>query len=247
MAMTVREAFDGAIDAYVRSPWWQRAVAALYWACMLALCVACARLLERAHELALVGPAALAADALSAAVHVYFDHRPIRLDAPVAARWVSRQLDRGAYTYQTHHADPLRFVRGMTVTATYGQLEILAFFTIPLALATCLLPRSLRPLAVAMHATNAIASSTQVIHWYAHVPASHLPRAVKWAQDHGLVISRAAHARHHATHDRNFAGVTGWCNPLLNMALARLRAPPRVIKGHLARARGAERPEAPSA
>jgi hypothetical protein len=229
MAATVREAFDAAIDAHRRSAWRQLCVAALYWACTLALCFECARLLERAHELALVVPAAYAADVASAAVHVYFDHRPFRADAPVARSWVTRQLDRAAYGFQTHHADPLRFVHGMRVTAQYGQLEILAFWTIPLALATAtalataLVPR---PLGLAMHMTNAMGSSAQVLHAYAHVPASQVPRAVRWAQDHGLAIARAAHARHHATYDENFALVTGWCNPLVNAlwrAAGRLR------------------------
>jgi hypothetical protein len=216
MVLSVREAFDRGIEAHCRSPWRQRGVAALYWACMLGTSVACVSLLESAHELALVGPAAFAADVISAAVHVYFDRRRVCGDAPVAARWISRELDRGAYGFQTHHADPLRFVRGMRVTAQYGQLEILALGTIPLALATCLLPRSLRPLAIALHATNAMSTSTQVLHAYTHVPASQVPRWVRWAQDRGLAISRAAHARHHASGDRDFALVTGWCNPLVN-------------------------------
>jgi ubiquitin-conjugating enzyme E2 variant len=154
-------------------------------------------------------------------VHVYFDYRPVCADAPVAARWVSRQLDRAAYGFQVHHTDPLRIVRGMKLTAQYGQLETLALGTIPVALAACLLPRSLRLLALSVHAFNALASSAQVIHAYTHLPASQVPRAVRWAQDHGLVLSRAVHARHHhATTDRDFAVVTGWCNPLVDAVLA---------------------------
>jgi hypothetical protein len=74
------------------------------------------------------------------------------------------------------------------------------------ALATALVPR---PVALAVHMMNVVASSAQVLHAYAHVPASHVPRCVRWAQDRGLAISRAAHARHHASGD-NFALVTGW-------------------------------------
>lgn len=75
-----------------------------------------------------------------------------------------------------------------------------------------------------MYAMNALASSSSAMHAYAHVPASHVPRAVKWAQEHGLLISRAAHARHHRPpHDTEFGIVTGWCNPLVSRLLARRR------------------------
>ena len=137
--VTVREAFEAGIEAHRRSRWRQRGVSALYWALMLALGVACARSVESAYELALVVPAAYAADAASAAVHVYLDHRPVEADGAVAEGWLSRELDRGAHGFQVHHSDPMRFVRDTMVTGQYGQLEILVLFTLPVALATALL------------------------------------------------------------------------------------------------------------
>ena len=184
--VTVREAFDAGIEAHRRSRWRQRGVSALYWACMLALGLACARSVESAYELALVVPVAYAADAITAAVHVYFDHRQVRADGAVSERWLSRELDRAAYGFQVHHVDPMRFVRGMELTGQYGQLEILVLATIPLYLSTALVP--FRLLALAMHATNALGSATQVIHAYTHLPVSQVPIAARWAQAHGLLL-----------------------------------------------------------
>ncbi len=59
----------------------------------------------------------------------------------------------------------------MELTGQYGQLEILVLGTLPTALAA----------ALAMYAAIAIGFSSQVLHAYAHIPASQVPCAVRWA------------------------------------------------------------------
>lgn len=52
---------------------------------------------------------------------------------------------------------------------------------------------------------------TNQVHQWAHMRQP--PRWVAWLQRRGLVLSRAAHARHHrAPHVVNFCIATGWCN-----------------------------------
>jgi hypothetical protein len=41
-------------------------------------------------------------------------------------------------------------------------------------------------------------------------------RVVSWLQDAGLLLSPAAHKRHHETYDCNFCIFNGWANPLVN-------------------------------
>jgi ubiquitin-conjugating enzyme E2 variant len=70
---------------------------------------------------------------------------------------------------------------------------------------------------------------------------------VSWLQHHGMILSPAAHARHHrAAHDRAFGVTTGWTNPLLDrMAFyARLARMLRRLAPH-ARQRRLEAPQAP--
>ncbi len=148
-------------------------------------------------------------------MHIYLDHRSVDADGPLAKSWVSRELDRGAYGFQVHHADPLSFVRGVKLTSQSGQLQILALGTFPLAFVTVLVPYNC--IRITLYTMTILASSSQVVHAFAHLKRSRVPRAVRWAQDHGLLISRLAHARHHAGHNADFAIVNGWCNPVVNL------------------------------
>jgi hypothetical protein len=229
--LTVREAFEKKLEAHRSCRWQQRCVSGLYWASMLALGTLCASSVTSVYELALVVPAAYAADLMCAAVHIYLDHRKVDADGPVSESWILRELDRGAYGFQLHHGDPLSFVRGMKLTGQSGQLHILVLGTIPLAVLTALVP--CKPIRITLNAMNMLASSTQVVHALTHLPRSQVPRAVRWAQEHGLLISRKTHARHHARPEADFAIVNGWCNPLVNALLSRLHFGPTQPRRHV--------------
>jgi ubiquitin-conjugating enzyme E2 variant len=56
---------------------------------------------------------------------------------------------------------------------------------------------------------------TNQVHQWAHRPQS--PRWVDWLQRRGILLSREAHARHHAApYVINYCITTGWCNALLS-------------------------------
>ncbi len=69
-------------------------------------------------------------------------------------------------------------------------------------------------LAAFVAALGAASLPTNQVHQWAHTPRP--PRAVRWLQRRGLILSREAHARHHARpHTSHYCIATGWCNPLL--------------------------------
>lgn len=118
--------------------------------------------------------------------------------------------------FREHHRDPLDITR-------HGVPELLgnnALATLPLAAGLLLagdpgpglpaqaLHAGVGALALALFATNAF-------HCWAHAPRP--PRAIAWLQERGVLLSPAAHGRHHAgAHDRSYCVTSGWWNPLLD-------------------------------
>lgn len=59
------------------------------------------------------------------------------------------------------------------------------------------------------------AMATNQLHAWAHGPGA--PLAIRRLQERGVLLSRAAHARHHrGRHDCGYCITTGWLNPLLD-------------------------------
>jgi len=68
---------------------------------------------------------------------------------------------------------------------------------------------------------------TNQVHQWAHLPVP--PRAVAWLQRRGVLLSRAAHQRHHtAPYTDSYCITTGWCNRALDR-LGFFRAAERII------------------
>jgi ubiquitin-conjugating enzyme E2 variant len=116
--------------------------------------------------------------------------------------------------FRVHHVNPHDFNRRDFID-TNGDVSILV---LPALIAAARL--SLEPTAGAAGATALVAFAasgwmTNQVHQWAHVPRP--PRLVAWLQRHGLLLSRAAHARHHrAPHATHYCIATGWLNPLLD-------------------------------
>lgn len=126
--------------------------------------------------------------------------------------------------FREHHADPLAMTRhgflelcGNNALAVAPVLAAAALgdppseAALPLGL---LLDVSVLVFGLAILATNAI-------HRWAHLPEA--PRGVAWLQRHRVLLSPAAHARHHAAaHDGAYCVTSGWCNaPLDRLRLFR--------------------------
>jgi hypothetical protein len=56
-------------------------------------------------------------------------------------------------------------------------------------------------------------------HKYVHMSPASLPRVIKWLQDRELILTTAAHDRHHAGFDADYASVTGKSNRYLTDAV----------------------------
>jgi ubiquitin-conjugating enzyme E2 variant len=189
---------------------------------------------------ALVGVAA--ADAATGLVH-WFGDTFLNEETPLLGPVLIQP-------FREHHRDPLAITRhgffevsGNNAGALAPLLALAAAGPAPAygsSLVATLGVSALLAFAVAAVATNAI-------HRMAHMPRSRVPGLVSWLQHHGMILSPAAHARHHrAAHDRAFGVTTGWTNPLLDrMAFhARLARMLRRLAPH-ARQRRLEAPQAP--
>ena len=55
---------------------------------------------------------------------------------------------------------------------------------------------------------------TNLFHKWAH--AERVPRAVRWLQRRGLILSPAAHSVHHRSYDGGYCVTSGWMNRLLD-------------------------------
>jgi hypothetical protein len=120
---------------------------------------------------------------------------------------------RFVHPFRVHHVNPDDFLR-RSFLDTNGDVAMIvsgflvAGFWIPLDSGWGLV------LAVFVVAFCAAGLPTNQVHQWAHQPQP--PRGVRWLQDHGVILSRRAHQRHHrepyATH---YCIATGWCNGVL--------------------------------
>jgi len=141
--------------------------------------------------LALVAGAA-AADLASGLVHWLADSWG-RESMPILGRRLPRP-------FRVHHVNPADFLRRDWLD-TNGDVAALVALVLAPALALPLDTATGRIAAAFLTAFGAAALPTNQVHQWAHMPRP--PRAVRWLQDRGLLLGRAAHAQHHrAPHTR---------------------------------------------
>ncbi len=211
-------------------------------------------LLSLALSLALLGahpdwrmaPAALAAwyaaDFMSGAVHMYLDYRPCvggaGLDrlfffegsrgSPEYAA-LKRQIfaginpfERLVFDFKIHHPQPKALGRRSFV---YLARTPALFIAAPLALLLdlgCLLGKVPGWLGMGLAVLIFGGALAQYFHGALH--RERTPWFLAVPRRLGLLMSPAAHERHHATLDRDFATTSGWSNPLLNVIFRFLMA-----------------------
>jgi ubiquitin-conjugating enzyme E2 variant len=145
----------------------------------------------------------LAADLVSGFVHWTADTWG-RQSMPLVGR-------RFLKPFRVHHVNPADFLRRDFVDCN-GDVALLVC---PILISAWWMEPGLASLFVA--ALGAAALPTNQVHQWAHMPRP--PRAVRWLQRRGLILSREAHARHHTRpHTSPYCITNGWCNG----ALARL-------------------------
>jgi ubiquitin-conjugating enzyme E2 variant len=145
--------------------------------------------------------AALAADFTSGLVHwtadTWFSER-----MPVIGRRFLRP-------FRVHHVNPADFLRRDVIDCN-GDVAML---NIPILAAALLLPEIVGAgaLSLALVSFAAVSLPTNQVHQWAHMPSP--PRAVRWLQRRGIILSGESHARHHEEpHVTNYCIATGWCN-----------------------------------
>ena len=138
--------------------------------------------------------------------------------------------------FRAHHLDPTAIVRhGFLEVSGNNALALspLLWGCLPSAPAfgTGLASTAWLTFALAGIATAFISNQA---HRWAHAESA--PRAVRWLQRRGLLLSPEAHAQHHqGAHDRAYCVATGWMNALVD-GLGLFRALERALG-----ARGARR------
>ncbi len=169
----------------------------------------------------------LAADLLTGAVHWACDTW-----GSEDSRWFGIPLIRA---FREHHRQPLALLRHdwTEVNGEAAAAAGLAYLGLATPPAQSVL--SERPLLYAFLGTLIAASGcANQIHRWAHDPRP--PRAVRWLQRRGLLLSPRRHARHHrAPHARAYCITGGWLDGALD-ALAFWR----VLERAVARITGAE-------
>ena len=201
-----------------------RFVVAAEWTFLLAVLIVLATLaarvstdLSRAHDAAGVVSALVAiplgiviADLASGIVHWGCDTF-LREDAPVIGPLFIAP-------FREHHRDPLAMTR-------HGFVErngVVAFASLP-ALALGLLPSTSVLGSMTALACAIAVLFTNELHAWAHAPVA--PRAVRWLQRRGLILSPERHAAHHRAGVTGYSVTTGWTSAFLDRVLALLRAP----------------------
>lgn len=110
--------------------------------------------------------------------------------------------------FRVHHVNPGDFLRRDFVDCN-GDV---AMFTLPFLLAVFAAGSGAG--AVLLLAFCLATLPVNQIHQWAHMRRP--PKIVAWLQDTGLILSRAAHARHHVEpHTVNYCIANGWCNRIL--------------------------------
>jgi ubiquitin-conjugating enzyme E2 variant len=120
---------------------------------------------------------------------------------------------RFVHPFRVHHVNPDDFLR-RDFLDTNGDVALLV---IPFLGGALWLPLDEgwgRALSAFVAAFSIVGLPTNQVHQWAHMTSP--PSPVRWLQDHGLILSRREHARHHcAPYARNYCIATGWCNPFL--------------------------------
>ncbi len=115
--------------------------------------------------------------------------------------------------FRVHHVNPHDFLR-RDVIDTNGDV---AMIVIPFLAAAFAIPLSEpwgRAAAVYLVSFCLCGLPTNQVHQWAHMTTP--PRWVDWLQRRGILLSREAHARHHAApYVVNYCITTGWCNTVL--------------------------------
>lgn len=160
-------------------------------------------------QLLLVGAGLLCADFASGLVHWTADSWG-RESMPVLGRRFLRP-------FRVHHVNPNDFLRRDFVD-TNGDVSMLVIPLLVVALRTS--PDGSAGVATTTFLTALAAGAwlTNQVHQWAHMPNP--PLAVRWLQNRGIILSRAAHRRHHESpFTVNYCIATGWLNrPLAAIA-----------------------------
>lgn len=112
--------------------------------------------------------------------------------------------------FRVHHVNPDDFLRRNFID-TNGDVSMLC---VPVLVATFWIPLD----SVAGQACAAFVLTfcvagvpTNQVHQWAHMPRP--PRLVRWFQDHGIILSRVDHGRHHRhPYAMNYCIAIGWLN-----------------------------------
>jgi hypothetical protein len=197
------------------------------------------------HPSWLMAPAALAgwyaADFLSGAVHMYMDYRPCVAEPGLAQLFFyagSRESDdylalkratmarinpfeRVVFDFKVHHPRPLALGRRALVPLI---ISTVLFLSLPASLAlnalALLAPVPGGAMAALMVMLGA-GTFSQYFHATLHRDAN--PAFVRVMRRLGLLMRPQAHEAHHATLKQDFATLSGWSNPALNLVFRGLQ------------------------
>lgn len=219
----------------------QRIILALFLASLAGNAAAMVAVFTPASVLGLLAGWYLA-DLASGVVHMLFDYRPCppgkRLDElyfyegsreseaylTLLRTRMARvgAFDRLVYDFKNHHPRPAALGR-RPVWRLIGSSVLLAALPLSLLLnaATLLwpVPGWLTALLLALIVGGAFA---QYFHGSLHRERN--PAVIGWMRRAHLLMTPAAHQKHHDTLQRDFATNCGWSNPVINAAFRALRA-----------------------
>lgn len=148
----------------------------------------------------------LSADLISGLVHVYLDHSKIRYDNTVT--------DFNRMGFQVHHMYPdFQWKMDKDYQPHYECNTVL-------------------PICIVVSFFNVLTFDSYFVYlfcyfivlfqtghyWsHAHVHNKSVPKAVRWLQDHYLLLKPSIHQKHHQSYDSNYCILNGWCNPIVNL------------------------------
>jgi plasmanylethanolamine desaturase len=115
--------------------------------------------------------------------------------------------------FRVHHVNPDDFLR-RSFLDTNGDVAMIVSFFLVGAFFIPLTTTWGQIVSIGVVAFCVAGLPTNQVHQWAHMRRP--PRCVRWLQRRGLILSRAAHERHHhAPYAMNYCIATGWCNGLL--------------------------------
>jgi hypothetical protein len=152
----------------------------------------------------------IAADFMCGAIHWYCDER-----ANVAWRWIGPSF---IHPFRDHHTNP-------TALTQHDVFELCGNNAIACSvMLAAMLPWSVSAphLAIGVVGLAVAVLATNVFHRWAHTTnPSPIVRALQRLR---IVLSPAEHARHHELLDRAYCVTSGWTNPILDVAIRRVRS-----------------------